>query len=295
MNQTRKDPKFILIVGAGFMGRGIAQVCAQYGLSVFLVDSDEGVLASARKEMLWSLQKLLSKKQIFEDPEKVLERVVFSRDGIVHDHLDFLIECVPEDIGIKKRILSHYDRICPTETIFASNTSAIPIGKIAVSTNRPDRFIGTHFSSPPVMQKLVEMIPSLMTSAETVLSTRYFLEALGREIVEVKGDIAGFVMNRIYLAAAAEGMRLLERGIASAADIDRAMRAGYGWSKGPLEAADLAGLDVILGAMSSIWEDTGSPIFRPPEGLARFVEAKRLGRKTGSGFYEYDQGGKKRK
>ena len=277
------------------MGRGIAQVCAQYGFSVSLVDSDAGVLAGARKEMLRSLQKLVSKKQIVEDPEKVLERVAFSRDGIVHDNLDFLIECVPEDISIKKSVLSHYDRVCPTETIFASNTSAIPIGKIAISTNRPDRFIGTHFASAPVMQKLVEMIPSLMTSAETVLSTRSFLQALRREIVEVKVDIAGFVMNRIYLAAAAEGMRLLERGIATAPDIDRAMRAGYGWSKGPLEAADFAGLDVILGAMNSIWEDTGNPIFRPPEGLARLVEAKRLGRKTGSGFYQYNQGGKKRK
>ena len=277
------------------MGRGIAQVCAQYGFSVSLVDSDAGVLAGARKEMLRSLQKLVSKKQIVEDPEKVLERVVFSRDGIVHDNLDFLIECVPEDISIKKIVLSHYDRVCPTETIFASNTSAIPIGKIAISTNRPDRFIGTHFASAPVMQKLVEMIPSLMTSAETVLSTRSFLQALRREIVEVKVDIAGFVMNRIYLAAAAEGMRLLERGIAPAPDIDRAMRVGYGWSKGPLEAADFAGLDVILGAMNSIWEDTGNPIFRPPEGLARLVEAKRLGRKTGSGFYEYNQEGKKRK
>ena len=277
------------------MGRGIAQVCAQYGFSVYLVDSDAGVLAGARKEMLRSLQKLVSKKQIFEDPEKVLKRVVFSRDGIVHDSLDFLIECVTEDIYIKKSVLSHYDRVCPTKTIFASNTSAIPIGKIAISTNRPDRFIGTHFASAPVMQKLVEMIPSLMTSAETVLSTRSFLQALRREIVEVKVDIAGFVMNRIYLAAAAEGMRLLERGIAPAPDIDRAMRVGYGWSKGPLEAADFAGLDVILGAMNSIWEDTGNPIFRPPEGLARLVEAKRLGRKTGSGFYKYNQGGKKRK
>ncbi|MCK4792890.1 MAG: 3-hydroxyacyl-CoA dehydrogenase family protein, partial [Desulfobacteraceae bacterium] len=187
------------------------------------------------------------------------------------------------------------DQICPPETIFASNTSAIPIGKIAASTSRPDRFIGTHFASPPVMQKLVEIIPSLMTSTETVLHTRSFLQALEREIIEVQVDTAGFVMNRIFLAAAAEGIRLLERGIAPAAEIDRAMRVGYGWSKGPLEAADFAGLDVIRGAMYSIWEDTGNPVFHPPESLTRLVAAGHLGRKTGLGFYEYPQGNKRKK
>lgn len=295
MSQTAKFSKKIFIIGAGFMGRGIAQICAQYGFSVFLIDNDKGVLADARKEMLWSLEKLFSKKQITEDPEAIIKRVVFSINPDVHDKVDFLIECVPEDIALKKTVLGQYDKICPSETIFATNTSAIPIGKIAVSTSRPDRFIGIHFASPPVMQRLVEMIPSLMTSKGTVLNTRSFLQALGREIIEVRVDKAGFIMNRIYLASAAEGIRLLECGVASSAEIDRAMRVGFGWSKGPLEAADLAGLDIIRGAMNSIWEDTADPRFRPPESLTRLVEAGRLGRKTGSGFYDYSKGGETKK
>jgi 3-hydroxybutyryl-CoA dehydrogenase len=224
INQIRKTPKQIWIVGGGFMGRGIAQICAQYNFSVCLIDTLEKVLADARKDMLWSLEKLFYKKELSEDPETVLKRVIFSINPITHDEVDFLIECVPEDISIKKNVLGRYDQICPPETIFASNTSAIPIGKIASSTIRPDRFIGTHFASPPVMQKLVEMIPSFMTSKETVLNTTSFLKALGRDIIEVQMDTAGFIMNRIYLASAAEGIRLLERGIATAAEIDRAMR-----------------------------------------------------------------------
>ena len=284
----------ILIVGAGFMGRGIAQVCAQHNFSVCLIDTEDKVLADARKDMLSSLDKLFYIEQIFEDPETVLKRIVFSINPTAHDEADFLIECVPEDISIKKSVLRYYDQICPPETIFASNTSAIPIGKIAASTGRQDRFIGTHFSSAPVIQKLVEIIPCLMTSTGTVQYTRSFLKALEREIIEVKLDIAGFVMNRIYLAAAAEGIRLLERGIATAAEIDLAMRVGYGWSKGPLEAADFAGLDIIRAAMNSIWEETGSPIFYPPESLTRLVAAGHLGRKTGLGFYEYPQGNKRK-
>jgi 3-hydroxybutyryl-CoA dehydrogenase len=292
MSEIKEFPKMILIVGAGFMGRGIAQICAQYNFSVCLIDTEDKVLADARREMLASLHKLFYKKQIFEDPEMVLKRVTFSINRTAHEEVDLLIECVPENISVKKSVLGHYDQICPPETIFASNTSAIPIGKIAASTRRQDKFIGTHFASPPVIQRLVEVIPCPMTSKETIQYTRSFLKALEREIIEVKMDIAGFVMNRIYLAAAAEGIRLLERGIATAAEIDLAMRAGYGWSKGPLEAADLAGLDIIRAAMNSIWEETGSPIFHPPESLSRLIEAGHLGRKTGLGFYEYPEGNK---
>jgi 3-hydroxybutyryl-CoA dehydrogenase len=245
--------------------------------------------------MLSSLDKLFYREQISEDPETVLKRIVFSINPYAHYEVDFLIECVPEDISIKKSVLGYYDQICPPETIFASNTSAISIGKIAASTGRQDRFIGTHFSSPPVIQKLVEIIPCAMTSEKTVQYTRSFLKALEREIIEVKLDTAGFVMNRIYLAAAAEGIRLLERGIATAAEIDLAMRVGYGLSKGPLEAADLAGLDIIRAAMKSVWEEIGSPIFHPPEGLTRLVAAGHLGRKTGLGFYEYPQGNKRKR
>ncbi len=287
MNRTEDGLERILIVGSGFMGRGIAQICAQSGFSVTLLDRDERALAEAQKEMQWSMEKLFSKGKVSHRPEKVLSMIHLSTDAMARFDVNFLFECVPEDLSVKTEVLRHYDRTCPGKTIFASNTSAIPIGKLAVLTDRADRFIGTHFASPPVIQRLVELIPALMTSAETVQSTRSLLEALDREVVEVRADTAGFIMNRIYLIAAAEAIRLLERGAGSAEDIDRAMRVGYGWAKGPLEAADFAGLDVIHGAMLSIWMDTGDPMFRPPERLCRLVEAGRLGRKTGEGLYDY--------
>jgi 3-hydroxybutyryl-CoA dehydrogenase len=277
----------VWVLGAGFMGRGIAQICAQYGHTVCLIDPDKKALVDAQKNMIWSLEKLLHKGEIREDPYKIMKRVGFFKTPPNARKVELLIECIPEDLKKKSIVFSTYDKICPKGTIFASNTSALPIGTLAASTTRPDKFIGTHFSSPPVIQKLVEMIPCLSTSRATVQYTKWFLVSINREIIEVQGDIAGFVMNRIYLAAAAEAIRLLEQGIAPAAEIDRAMRVGFGWAKGPLEAADLAGVDVIRSAMFSIWQDSGNPMFYPPKTLTRLVEAGYLGRKTGRGFYEY--------
>ena len=287
MLQWKEVPKTIWVIGAGFMGRGIAQICAQYGLSVCLVDPDAQALAEAPKYMIWSLRKVFEKGGLKEDLESVLARVTVHQEPPAGSSADFLIECIPEELSLKKMVFGAYDKICPEKTIFASNTSALPIGKLAISTDRPDRFIGTHFASPPVMQKLVEVIPGPRTSPETLLRTKTFLLGLEREIIEVGVDTAGFVMNRVYIAAAGEAMRLVERRVAPAADIDRAMRLGFGWVKGPLEAADLAGLDVIRGTMISIWQETGDPRFNPPESLTRLVENGHLGRKTGRGFYEY--------
>ena len=287
--------KRVWVIGSGFMGRGIAQVCAQYGHSVSLVDPYATVLTEARKDMNWSLEKLHLKGQAKENPLTILKRVDFLREPPASKKAEILFECVPENLSFKKKVLISYDRLCPRGTIFASNTSALPIGALAAFTSRPDRFIGTHFASPPVIQKLVEMIPCLQTSQETIRSMRAFLLHLDREIVEVQVDTAGFVMNRVYLAAAAEAIRLVERGVAPAADIDRAMRLGFGWTKGPLEAADLAGLDVIRGAMFSIWQTTGNTSYHPPETLIRLVEAGHLGRKTGRGFYDYQAQGKNKK
>ena len=270
----------------GSIGRGIAQICGQYGYFVSLIDINNSALTGAQENITWSLEKLFQKGQIKEHPKKILKRIKFLKKPD-NNKVELLIECVPEDLALKKKVLGYYDQICPEETIFASNTSALPIGTLAVSTMRQDRFIGTHFASPPVIQKLVEMIPSLLTSQSTIQYTKAFLKKIDRDIVEVKKDIAGFVMNRIFLIAAGEAIRILEKGIASIAEIDRAMRLGFGWAKGPLEAADLAGIDIIRGAMLSIWQNTGNPTFYPPETLTSLVEAGRLGRKVGRGFYKY--------
>lgn len=281
-------PKNILIIGGGFMGRGIAQLCAMHKFRVFLIDKEAAVLAEAQRNILWSLEKLFSKQKIDEKPEEVIRRVTLSKDLQVVELVDFLIECLPEKLSIKKIMLRHFDQRCHSSTIFATNTSAIPIRKIAETVSRQDKVIGTHFASPPVLQNLVEMVPSVTTSEDTKIKTKAFLRAIKREIIEVQKDIAGFLMNRIYLAAAAESIRLLEKGVANRNEIDSAMRMGYGWTKGPLEAADLAGLDVILGAIYSIWESEKDPVFQPPASLERMVKTGRLGRKTGSGFYDYE-------
>ncbi len=296
MGAQCKNNRTIWIIGAGFMGRGIAQICAQHHLSVCLIDPQAEALAESKRDIIWSLKKLHAKGRIDEDPNRIVSRIDLKREPPNPDNLlDFLVECVPEDLALKQKVISIYDGLCAPQTIFATNTSALPIGKLASATTRPGKFIGTHFASPPVIQKLVEIIPCLTTTVETLSRTKELLIRLEREVIEVKIDTAGFIMNRIYLAAAGEAIRLYARGVASVEDIDRAMRVGYAWSKGPLEAADLAGLDIIRGAMNSIWEDTADPRFRPPEKLTRLVEAGRLGRKTGSGFYDYSKGGETRK
>jgi 3-hydroxybutyryl-CoA dehydrogenase len=287
MTPRKRNPKQIWIIGGGFMGQGIAQLCAQYNMRISLIDISNTALEKASESIKWSLDKLYAKKLLMESPEKVLMRINFLNIPQKNEKADLLIECLPEDINTKKKALEIYDELCPPETIFASNTSSIPIGLLANFTTRPENFIGTHFASPPVMQKLVEVIPALTTSSAVIQYVKNFLLKLDREIIEVRVDIAGFIMNRIYLAAAAEAIRLLERGAAPAFDIDRAMQIGFGWSKGPLEAADLAGLDIILNAMQTIWEESGNLAYNPPDLLRRLVEAKHLGRKTGEGFYNY--------
>ncbi len=270
------------------MGRGIAQLCAQYNLKVSIIDISKSALNESSKSIKWSLEKLYSKKLLPESADEIISRIDFLNKPQETDKPDLLIECLPEEVHIKRKAFEFYDSICPPETVFASNTSSIPIGLLANFTTRPEKFIGTHFASPPVMQRLVEVIPALTTSPKVVEYIKNFLLGLGREIIEVRVDIAGFIMNRIYLAAAAEAIRLLGRGAASASEIDRAMEIGFGWSKGPLEAADLAGLDIILNAMQTIWEESGNSAYNPPELLRRMVEGKYLGRKTGRGFYNYE-------
>ena len=287
MNSKRTNPNQIWIIGGGFMGRGIAQLCAQHELRVSLIDISKAALEESSKSIKWSLEKLYSKKLLSESPDKIISRINFFNKPQKTEKADLLIECLPEEVNTKQKAFEIYDQLCPPETVFASNTSSIPIGLLANFTTRPEKFIGTHFASPPVMQKLVEVIPALTTSPKVIQYIKNFLLSLNREIIEVKVDIAGFIMNRIYLAAAAEAIRLLGRGAAQASEIDRAMEIGFGWSKGPLEAADLAGLDIILNAMQTIWEESGNSAYNPPELLRRLVEAKHLGRKAGKGFYNY--------
>lgn len=284
--------KKVFVCGAGLMGSGITQVCAQAGYEVIMRDVAEKILKKAMDSIAWSVGKFIEKGALKEPKETIIGRVKTTLSLEDAKGADLVIEAVPEEPGLKRETFAQLDSFCPPETIFATNTSAIPISLLASATKRPEKFVGTHFFSPVPMMRLVEVIKGLSTSAETVEIAKTFVKSLGKEAVEVKRDVAGFLMNRIGISALLEAIRLFEQGVGSAEDIDAGMRLGYGWRMGPLETADMTGLDVMMNAAMAIYNDTGDPKFNPPTLLRRMVIAGQHGQKTGVGFYEYKEGQK---
>lgn len=277
----------IAIVGSGVMGRGIAQVAATAGYPVKLIDIAPEPLQKAVEDITWSLNKLKQKGKIEGEPTEILGRIVTGTELESALECDFVIEAVPENLDLKNKILTTLDKICGEQTIFASNTSAIPITVLACATNRRDRVVGTHYFNPVPMMKMVEIIRGQETSQQTVDKVRKFVESIGKKYCEVKKDVAGFVMNRIGICSSIEAIRILEEGVATAEEIDQGMRLAYGWPMGPIETFDMTGLDVALGAAWAIYEESKDPKFLPPVLLQRLVAAGNLGRKTGKGFYDY--------
>jgi len=206
---------------------------------------------------------------------------------------DFVFEAVIEDLETKKAVFLELDKICPSHTIFATNTSAIPITDIAESTQRVSRVVGTHFFSPVPMMRIVEIVKGLLTSEETVQTADKLCKTLGKETIRVNRDVAGFALNRINFPCNIEAIKLVEAGVASVEDIDKGMRLGFGRPMGPFETADLAGLDVGFSAMSAVYKETQDEKFHPPMLLQRKVKIGQLGKKTGIGWYRYDDRGNK--
>jgi len=202
---------------------------------------------------------------------------------------DFAVEAVFEDEALKQEVFRELDRLCPPRAILASNTSAIPITELARVTERPDRVVGTHFFSPVPLMPLCELVRGLETSDETLAAAKAFVESLGKETITVKRDVAGFALNRINLPGAVEAIRLVEAGVITPEEVDKGMRLGRGWRMGPFETMDMTGLDVTLGAMLAIYEETQDPRFWPPDLLRRKVAAGHLGRKAGRGWYVYEE------
>jgi 3-hydroxybutyryl-CoA dehydrogenase len=281
----------VLVVGAGAMGGGIAQVCAQAGRQVTLVDVDQGVLDAALERMRPSLEKLAQKGRIRETPGIVLRRVrtVHSADGTTEPLSDAIlaIEAVPEDPDLKRRILGAMERAIPSTAILATNTSGVPVTALAQGLQVPGRFLGLHFFNPPALMRVVEVIRGERTTTETFDAAATLVRSLDREPVLVQRDLPGFVLNRIAMTASNEAIRLVAEGVATAEDVDRGVKGAFGWRMGPLETADLVGLDVVLAARSGIFEQTGDPRFEPPALLTDLVDQGHLGRKSGRGFYNY--------
>lgn len=284
----------VFIVGAGVMGSGIAQVCAQAGMKVFLNDISEDILSRALKSIAWSIGKFIEKGKIKESLETVMGRLRANTDWKEASEADLAIEAVFEKLEIKQEIFKKLDDLCGPETLFATNTSAIPITEIAAVSKRPEKVLGLHFFNPVPMMEVVEVIKGVRTSEETMREGVNFVKMIGKEPIRVESDIPGFLLNRINLVGYLEAIRLLEQGIGTVEDIDRGVRLAFGRRMGPLETGDLVGLDVSYGALMAIYEETKDVRFYPPQLLRRKVKAGELGRKTGKGWYEYNPDGSKK-
>lgn len=283
--------KKVLIVGSGLMGTGIAQVCAQSGFEVILNDINQEILDNAIKSIRWSLGKLIEKGKISENIESILDRIKTIIDLNSAPQVELVIEAVFENLTIKQDIFKKLDEIFKGETILASNTSAIPITEIAASIKRPEMVIGLHFFNPVVMIDIVEVVKGIRTSEEVMQMGVDFVRKIGKEPIRVERDIAGFLLNRINLVGYVEAIRLLEQGIATVEDIDKGVRLAFGRRMGPFETGDLVGLDVSCNALMAIYEETKDIRFYPPDLLRRKVKAGELGRKTGHGWYRYEEKG----
>ncbi len=278
----------LLVVGAGLMGAGIAQVAAVAGYDVTLQDVGEAPLERGRRQIQDSLARFEAKGRIKSDArEEALARIRTVTDLESAGDAEIVVEAVFEDLEVKREVFRKLDKLAPEGALLTTNTSAIPITSIAAATGRPELVVGTHFLSPVPMMALCELVRGRRTADETMRRAKGFAESCGKTTVVVERDIAGFVTTRLIVAVGMEAARLLEQGVISAEDLDTACRLGFGWAMGPLATSDLTGIDVLHQAAMNIYRSTRDPKFFPPESVARMVEAGDLGRKTGRGFFSY--------
>ena len=283
------DIKKIGVVGAGTMGHGIALVSAQTGYEVVMRDIKQEFVDNGMKSIDKFLSKGVEREKITQEvKDEVLSRITGTVEMKDLADCDLVIEAVIEDADLKKVVFSELDRICGPDTILASNTSTIPITKMASFTNRPDRFIGMHFMNPVPLMKLIEVIRGLRTSDETTDIIIKLSEEMGKIPVEVN-DSPGFVSNRVLIPMINEAIYCVQNGVAEPENVDQVMKLGMNHPMGPLALGDLIGLDTVLHIMEVLYEEFNDSKYRPCPLLKTMVRAGYLGRKTGRGFFDYSK------
>lgn len=282
------DFETVGVVGAGFMGSGIAEAAARAGLAVHVYEPEEAVLERSLGRVEQSVARAISGGKLTGDEGAALvDRVRFTTELADLRPAQVVIEAIVEDPVVKADIFARMDTTLPDAAVIASNTSSIPIAQLAAVTTRADRVLGMHFFSPVPVMKLVEVVVGLDTAPETVDRALAFAEQIGKTAIRTK-DRSGFIVNMLLVPYLMAAVRMYEDGFASREDIDHGMKLGAGHPMGPLTLCDFVGLDVLYAVCDSLYEEFKQPAYAPPPLMKRMVAAGRLGRKTGKGFYDYD-------
>jgi len=283
------DIKKIGVLGAGTMGAGIAQVSLEAGFDVILIDVVPEILDKAIKGLNKNWGKAVEKgKKTAGDVAKYTAALKTSTDTADFKDVDIVIEAIVENIDIKKKVHAQLAGICKPEAILATNTSALSITEIAAATSRPDKVVGMHFFNPVPVMRLVEVIPGAETTDDVVAATVAMTKTIGKDPVVAK-EVPGFIVNRILVPYINEAAQVYQEGIASAAEIDKAMKLGAGMPMGPLALADMVGIDIVLAICDYFWKEFGDSKYRASLAFRQKVRAGHLGMKTGKGFYDYSK------